>query len=106
MKTTLFVFCLLLTTAAFGQYSQGGGSAMSAQPFIFESPSHPAHASYTPLATETSVVSGTGYAVGQGDRPFWDFPQKPEVSLGDQARELRKEHAQLVRKARVVYTNQ
>jgi len=106
MKTTLFVFCLILTTSAFGQYSAGGGSAMSAQPMVLELPSHPAHASYTPLASETSVVSGTGYAVGQGDRPFWDFPQQPEASLGDQARELRKEHAQLAKKAKVVYTNQ
>jgi len=105
MKTTLFVFCLLLTTAAFGQYGLGGGVTNS-QPFVFEAPSHPAHASYTPLATETSVVSGTGYSIAQGDRPFWDFPQRPEVSLGDTARELRKQHAQLAKKSKVVYTNQ
>jgi len=105
MKTTLFVFCLILTTSAFGQYG-AGGSALSAQPFVLEMPSHPSHASYTPLATETSVVAGTGYATAQGDRPFWDFPQKPEASLGDQARELRKQHAQLAKKSKVVYTNQ
>lgn len=105
MKTTLFVFCLLLTTAAFAQTGYGGG-VLSAQPYVFESPSHPAHAGFTPLATETSVVSGTGYAMGQGDRPFWDFPQKTEVSLGDQARALRKQHDQLVKKSKVVWTNQ
>lgn len=106
MKTTLFVFCLLLTTAAFGQYSAGGGSALSAQPFVLEMPSHPGHATYTPMASEATVVGGTGYSVGQGDRPFWDFPQRPEVSLGDTARELRKEHALLAKKSKVVYTNQ
>jgi len=73
---------------------------------ILELPSNPAHASYTPLASETSVVGGTGYATGQGDRPAWDFPQPPQVSLGEAARELRKEHAQLAKKAKVVYTNQ
>lgn len=105
MKMSLFVFCLLLATSAFGQYSVGG-SARSAQPMILELPSNPAHASYTPLAAETSVVGGTGYAVAQGDRPAWDFPQPPQVSLGEVARELRKEHAQLAKKAKVVYTNE
>jgi len=105
MKTTLFVCCLLFATAAFGQAAYTGG-VLNSQPFVFESPSHPAHASYAPLATETSVVSGTGYAMGQGDRPAWDFPQQPQVSLGDAARELRKQHDQLAKKAKVVWTNQ
>jgi hypothetical protein len=103
-KMTLFVFCLLLTTAAFGQYGNVGG-ILNSQPVIFEAPSHTAHASYTPLATETSVVGGTGYTSAQGDRPASDFPQLAELSLGDTARELRKQHS-LVKKAKVVWTNQ
>lgn len=104
MKTTLFVLCLLLTTAAFGQSYYGGG--VSSQPFVYEAPSHPAHASYAPLATGSSVVSGSGYSMGQGDRPAWDFPQQAQVSLGDTARELKKQHDLLAKKAKVVYTNQ
>jgi hypothetical protein len=105
MKMTLFVFCLLLTTAAFGQYG-GVGAVLSSQPVVFEETGHPAHASFAPLASEASVVGGSGYAMAQGDRPFWDFPQRPEVSLGDTARELRKEHALMAKKSKVVYTNQ
>ena len=88
MKITLLVFCLLLTTAAFGQ----------------SSPDHPAHASYAEIPTGQSVVGGGGYTLAQGDRPASDFPQQPQVSLGDAARELRKQHEQ-VKKARFVWTN-
>jgi hypothetical protein len=105
MKTTLFVFCLLLTTCAFAQYS-AGPMVLNSQATVFEESGHPAHASFTAMANETSIVGGTGYSIGQGDRPFWDFPQRPEVSLGDTARELRKERAQLLKKSKVVYTNQ
>jgi hypothetical protein len=105
MKTTLFVFCLLATTCAFAQ-NGSSVAVLSAQPAVFEETGHPAHASFTPMASEMNIMGGTGYAVGQGDRPFWDFPQAPQISLGDAARELKKEHAQLVKKSRVVYTNQ
>jgi hypothetical protein len=102
MKTTIliFCFCLLLATAAFGQY----GGTINSQPQFYQPPDHPAHASYSPMATERSVVGGTGYAMGQGDRLPSDFPQKPQASLGDVARELRKQHEQ-VKKARVVWSN-
>ncbi|HUB01718.1 MAG TPA: hypothetical protein VL983_03490 [Terriglobales bacterium] len=106
MKVTLFVFCLLLTTAAFAQGGPWTGGVLSAQPFVFEGPSHPAHAGYTALASETSVVSGTTYTIGQGDRPASDFPQQAEISLGDRARELRKQHDLLAKKAKVVWINQ
>ncbi|MFZ0480156.1 MAG: hypothetical protein WAL71_13510 [Terriglobales bacterium] len=101
MKTTLLIFfCLFVATAAFGQY----GGVINSQPQFYPPPDHPAHASYAPMATEQSVVGGTAYATAQGDRPASDFPQKPQASLGDVARELRKQHEH-VKKARIVWTN-
>jgi len=103
MKKTLFVVvCLFCTSAAFGQYI---GASISSQPQIYEAPSHPAHASYAPIAQETTVISGNNFSYAQGDRPASDFPQAPPVSLGAAARELKKEHAQ-IKKARIVWENQ
>ncbi len=100
MKITLLVLCLLLTTAAFGQY----GGYLSSQPNIYHAPDHPAHASYAEIPTGQSVVGGGGYTLAQGDRPASDFPQQAQISLGEAARELRKQHEQ-VKKARFVWTN-
>jgi len=100
MKITLLVFCLLLTTAAFGQYA----NSINSQSNPYRSPDHPAHASYAEIPTGQSMVGGGGYTLAQGDRPASDFPQKPQISLGDAARELRKQHEQ-VKKARFVWTN-
>jgi hypothetical protein len=102
MKMTLLVLCLLVTTAAFGQYYGGG---ISAQPQVYHSPEHPSQALYTAMAVERSVVGGGAYTAAQGDRPASDFPQQPQISLGDQARELKKEHEQ-VKKSRFVWINQ
>ena len=99
MKTTLIVLCLLMTTAAFGQYY---GSDVNSQPQIYEPPIHPAHASYAPMAQEQSIYAGTSYTSVQGERPASDFPQQAAVPLGDTARELKKQHAKL-KKARIVW---
>jgi uncharacterized iron-regulated membrane protein len=104
MKTTLFLLCLLSTTAAFAQYG-GTTSYISSQPQVFQPPSHPEHAAYVPMSQERNVLAATSYTVGQGERRASDFPQAEAVSLGAFAREFRKQHAQL-RKARVVWVNQ
>lgn len=103
MKTALLVLCLLFTTAAFGQYG-GAASYISNEPQIYQSPSHPAHASVQPLAQEQSVLAGTNYSSARGERPTWDLPQAHVVPLGDTARLFRKEHARL-RKARIILEN-
>ncbi|MGA9526498.1 MAG: hypothetical protein WBS24_00135 [Terriglobales bacterium] len=102
MKTTLLIFCLclFLAPAAFGQY----GGTLNSQIQFYQPPDHPAHASYAPMSSEQSIVGGTSYAMAQGDRPASDFPQRPQASLGDVARELRKQH-ELVKKARIVWIN-
>lgn len=103
MKKTLFVLSLFMTTAAFAQY--GGGGYISSQPQIYHAPEHPEHAAFAPMAAEVSIYPGTSYTFGQGDRPASDFPQAASPSLGDIARELKKEHA-LVKKSDTVWVNQ
>jgi len=100
MKTTLVVLCLFVAAAAFGQ----SGGYRSAQGLIYAPPDHPQHASYSAIATEQSVLGGSGYTLAQGDRPASDFPQKLQPPLGDMARELRKEHEH-AKKALFVWTN-
>jgi len=104
MKKILFVLCLLSTTALFAQ-NYTIGASRNADPVIYESPSHPAHADYAPMSQEHSILGSGSYASAQGERPASDFPQAEAVSLGTAARELRKQHAQ-VKKSRVVWVNQ
>jgi hypothetical protein len=102
MKKTLFILSLLMTTAAFAQLS---GGYISSQPQIYHAPEHPAHASFAPIASETSIYPGTSYTSAQGDRPASDFPQAANPALGDIARELKKEHT-LAKKSAIVWVNQ
>jgi|SRR5208282_3459952 len=102
MKKTLFVLCLLSTTAAFAQYA---GSRTSTDPSPVYSPNHPAQAAYAAMSQERNVLGSGTYTSGQGERPFSDFPQPEPIPLGTSARELKKQHAE-VKKSRVVYVNQ
>lgn len=101
MKTAFLVLCLLLTTAAFGQYV---GASISSEPQPYRAPSHPQHATAQTLAAEQYVLGGMNYTSAQGERPTWDLPQPPTQSLGEIARVLKKEHA-TVKKARFVFEN-
>lgn len=101
MKTAFLVLCLLLTTAAFGQYV---GTSVSNEPQPYQAPSHPQHATVQALAAEQYVLGGTAYTSAQGERPTWELPQPLPQSLGDTARILRKEHAKL-KKARFLFEN-
>jgi hypothetical protein len=102
MKKTLFVLCLLSTSAAFAQLC---ASSINNQPQSYQFASHPAHASYAPMSQEQSILPSTSYTSAQGERPASDFPHPDDVSLGAFARELRKQHAQL-EKSHVVWVNQ
>jgi hypothetical protein len=106
MKITFLVLCVLLTTAAFGQYGSRANS-ISSQPQAYPSPSHTANATTHGLAAERPVLGGTNYIIAQGERALSDLPQAATAaapSLGDTARMLRTEHAKL-KKARVVFEN-
>jgi hypothetical protein len=92
MKTTLFVLFLLLTTAALGQ-SAGGTWALDSQPQVIAMPGHPQTATRQPMATERNLLGNSSYVYAQGERPLWEVGAKPVVvSLGEIARQLRKEH--------------
>jgi hypothetical protein len=105
MKKIVFLLCVLSATASFAQYSLGGGSR-SNQPQVYEFQSNPAHAGYAPLAAEQSILSANTYGLAQGERRASDFPQPEAASLGDVARELKKQRASLLKKSHVVWVNQ
>ncbi|MGA2004186.1 MAG: hypothetical protein ABSG70_12430 [Terriglobales bacterium] len=101
MKNILLVLLLFSTSAAFGQYI---GNHVDSQVQVYHIPDHPAHASYSQIGDGSGIVGGGGMFFARGDRPASDFPQATAVPLGDSARELKKQHAQ-VKKARVIWEN-
>ncbi len=105
MKKTLFLLCLLCLVSSTAAFAQLGAGYISNQPQIYELPSHPAHASFTPMSQEQNILGGTNYFSAQGEKPLSEFPQPPAVPLGTIARELRQQHAE-VKKSRVVWVNQ
>ena len=101
MKTILLVSCLLTASVVFGQGYYG---SRVSEPQIYMPADHTAHASYAPMAQERGIGGGGSPTFAQGDRPASDFPQVASAPLGDTARELKKQHAQ-VKKARFVWEN-
>ena len=93
--------CLLSASAAFGQNYVG---YLNSEPQVYHAPDHPAHASYAPIAQETFVGGGGSISIATGEKPASDFPQAAPMPLGDAAREIKKQHAQL-KKARKVWEN-
>ena len=104
MKTTLLILMLFCAVAAFGQAQSG----VSAQPIVAQFADHPEHASFTPMATEHSIVGGApdSYSYAHGERPLWEFgPVSEPVPLGDVARAYRKEKT-AAKKAEIVLEKQ
>jgi hypothetical protein len=102
MKMTVFVFCLLCTTAALGQ-SIGYPTMGSTYQMV----NHEQHATAHAMAQEHNLLEGTGGVyTAQGEMPLAEvpLPQKPVTPLGDVARMLRKQH-ETVKKAQFVYQN-
>ena len=104
MKTTLLVFIIVCSVAAFGQTASVASSV--SQPIRI--PDHPLHASQGQMGTENPLVGGgpSTYTVAQGERPLWEFgPVTEPVPLGDVARACRKEKA-TAKKAAFVFEKQ
>ena len=99
MKTTILLFCLLCTAAAFGQsYSVGVAPIQS----TYNPPDHPTRAVFQPMLAEQSLLGVSGFTSAHGEMPLWEAPiDSHEVPLGDIARTLKKEHA-TAKKARLV----
>lgn len=103
MKLASLAVVLLCTTAAFGQYS---GSVLNNQPVITEFASHVEHASVQSLATPQYILGNSASISARGVTPLWEFPvTSEEVSLGEVARQLRKQH-ELAKKAQKVMSDQ
>lgn len=102
MKITIFAFCLLFATAAFGQTA---ASVLSNTPQPTVIPEHIQHATQHAMATENSLLGNSAYTYAQGEQPVVDFGSlKQETPLGDVARAYRKGHV-LDKKAVVVLEN-
>jgi hypothetical protein len=91
MKTTIFalvVLSFLGASSAFGQ-SAPVLSGTAAPVMMTE---HPLHASEHAMATESSLLSNSGYSYAQGEQPLAEFggSLKQETPLGDIARAFRK----------------
>lgn len=92
------VFC---SAGAFGQSIGGGGGA--AQMLVMTG--NPQQATQAPMAPEQNLLERSASTSARGERPLWELMPEPHViSLGDLARELRKEHAN-DKKAAIVWTN-
>jgi hypothetical protein len=104
MKTTVLALYILCATALLGQ-SVLGNSVLSSQTQQIQMASHPEHASAQPLAQAQDLREKAGFAYAQGERPLWEVaPKSEEASLGDVARQLKKEHA-TAKKAQTVWEN-
>jgi hypothetical protein len=98
MKTTLFLLCLLFSSAAFGQ-SYLPPSTLSPS---LQMATHGQRASQQPMAQELDLREHSGFTYAQGERPLWEVMPLPQLQpLGDIARELRKEHETVKKAAKV-----
>lgn len=98
MKTTIFAFCFLCATAAFGQ---NASVSSQAQPVQFQE--HPQHATERPMAQETSLLSHSPYTYEKGEVPLAELASPIYYTpLGDLARDAKKEHV-TVRKATKIF---
>jgi hypothetical protein len=103
MKITIFAFCFLCATAAFGQTA----SVLVNNPQPIEMLSHDQHASQHAMRQEESLLGCTSpYTYAQGEQPVWEFgTPKQEVPLGDVARAYRQGHVIDRKAAKVVENN-
>lgn len=101
MKITIFAFCFLCASAAFGQTA----SVIYANPQPIVIPSHPEHAATHAMGQESTLLQTSVYSYGQGEQPLWEFASdKREVPLGDVARAYRQGHV-LNKKAVIISNN-
>jgi|307.fasta_scaffold1011063_1 hypothetical protein len=90
MKTTFFLFCVTLSSLAWGQTI--GVSVLSGQPQPLHQSSHPEHASQASLASQQSLLGAGAYTSAKGERPLWEVaPPIQQKPLGDTARAVKKE---------------
>jgi len=106
MKTVLLMSLLLLSVGAFGQCCQSTTIAPAVAPpqmgTTWSPPDHSMHASRHGLAFEQDLKEPGGVTMAQGERPVWEVYNVEQISLGDAARDYRKQHL-TARKAQIVW---
>jgi len=100
MKNLVFLV-MVCACVAVGANAQVSGSINGeAHPLVMSG--HQAHASQTALSVEHNLMERSTITSGKGERPLWEvMPEATEVSLGDAARALRKDHAAAKKAVRV-----
>ena len=104
MKTCFLLGCIFCAVAAAGQV---GGSALSAQTQRLAMPENPQEATRHDMNKERDLLEQSGVSYAQGQAPLWEVmgaDVSSALSLGDVARDFRKEHS-VSRKAVVVWSN-
>ena len=105
MKSIFLMSLLLLSVGAFGQCCQSTIGATLAPPAMgttWSAPDHSMHASRHSLAFEQDLKEIGGVTMAQGERPVWEVYHVEQISLGDAARDYRKQHL-TARKAQIVW---
>src|ERR1700683_1750963 len=99
MKRTIFAFCFLWGTAAFGQTASVLYN--NPQPIIMPD-DRPQHASEHAMGTESSLLSSGTISYAKGEVPLAELASPMyHTPLGDIARAYRKEHAALPKATKV-----
>jgi len=108
MKRLLFVSLVMCIFCAVNAAGQGVVGVLSAEPQVFEVPSHPAQAAQHEMGLERDLMQSSSTTYDRGEKPLWEVmqeaPATPPTPLGDAARAARKEHA-MAKKAVVLWTN-
>jgi|SRR5690348_14472642 len=105
MKMTLFFLTALLVLSSSMLLAQsiGGVAVYNSEAHPLYMPSHDQHAAETSLAPEHGLYVRTASAIGDGERPLWEFGSpKAEVPLGDIARLYREQHATVKKAVKVL----
>lgn len=105
MKMTLMFLTafLVLSSSMLVAQSSGGVAVYNSEAHALYMPSHDQHAGEAGLASERGLYVRTATAIGDGERPLWEFGSpKVEVPLGDVARLYREQHATVKKAVKVL----
>jgi hypothetical protein len=104
MRTVFSAVFLLCATSAFCQFAPSTPN----EPAPIQIFGHPSHASRVEMAMPQIVLQDTSYCHAKGERPLSDLAltSRVEISLGEEARRLRKEKDALTaKKSDTVWVN-
>jgi len=84
------IIALLAVACSLPAFAQYGVSSVNNQAQPLQMADHPQHADYHEMRAEQNLLGGNT-TTGHGSLPLWEFGHpKPEVSLGEYARAIRK----------------